>query len=234
MAVVDSLLERVKLALLYNGNGIVENFKNNSLFFYDKYTKSSKDVESINIKDIYPGGFYFFHYKDDSNWMKYSPVFVVDFKKFEDKVILFAVNFNFVPMEIRAQIFNKYILPTDFENNTFLKVNYEGMYKELLNTGFEYSLMEFNAIQLVLVHRIHLELLPRFLYSQHPINKYDPQKLIQIWQAKLSGRNERHKEVISSVLSDFYDVNNEISDKYNVLRDHIKRLQTSLNKYGKR
>ena len=50
---VDSLLERVKLALLYNGNGIVENFKNNSLFFYDKYSKSSKDVKSINIKDIY-------------------------------------------------------------------------------------------------------------------------------------------------------------------------------------
>jgi hypothetical protein len=29
--------------------------------------KSEKDVESINTKDIYPGGFYFLHYKDDSN-----------------------------------------------------------------------------------------------------------------------------------------------------------------------
>jgi hypothetical protein len=234
MAVVDSLLERVKLSLLYYGNGIVENFKNNSLFFYEKYKNSDKDVESINIKDIYPGGFYFFHYKDDSNWMKYSPVFVVDYKKFEDKVILFAVNFNFIPLEIRAQIFDKYIKPSDFVNNTFIKTNYEGMYKELLNTGFEYSLMEFNAVQLVLVHRIHLELLPRFLYAQHPINKYDPKKLIEIWSAKLSRRDERHKEIISSVLSDFYDVNNEISEKYNVLKDHIKRLQTSLNKYGKR
>jgi hypothetical protein len=228
------LLERVKLSLLYNGNGIVDNFKNNSLFFYEKYNKSDKDVESINIKDIYPGGFYFFHYKDDSNWMKYAQVFIADFKIFEDKVIFFAVNFNFIPMEIRAQIFDKYILPEDFEKNNFLKVNYEGMYKELLKSGFEYALVEFNAAQLVLVHRIHLELLPRFLYSQHPINKYDPKELVKKWQAKLSTRNERHKEVISSILSDFYDVNNEISDKYNVMRDHIKRLQTSLNKYGKR
>jgi hypothetical protein len=30
------LMERVKLSL-YNGNGIPDNFKNNSLFFYDKY-----------------------------------------------------------------------------------------------------------------------------------------------------------------------------------------------------
>jgi hypothetical protein len=228
------LLERIKLSLLYNGNGIVENFKNNSDFFYEKYQKSDKYVESINIKDVYPGGFYFFHYKDDSNWMKYAPVFIADFKNFEDKVIFFAVNFNFIPIEIRAQIFDKYILPTDFEKNNFLKVNYEGMYKELLNSGFEYALMEFNAAQLVLVHRIHLELLPRFLYSQHPINKYDPKKLAMMWQAKLGGRSQRHKEIISSIISEFYDVNNEISDKYNVMRDHIKRLQTSLNKYGKR
>ena len=65
------LLERVKLNLLVNGNGIVENFKNNSLFFYEKYNQSSPDCQSINISDIYPGGFYFFHYLDDSNWMKY-------------------------------------------------------------------------------------------------------------------------------------------------------------------
>jgi hypothetical protein len=228
------LLERVKLNLLVNGNGIVENFKNNSLFFYEKYQKSDKDVLSINISDIYPGGFYFFTYLDDSNWMKYSPVFVADFKKFDDKVILFAINFNFIPMEIRVMLFDKFILPEDFDKNRLLKVNYNGMYDEIRKLGFEYALMEFNAIQLVRVHRISLDLLPRFLYSQHPINKYDPNKLIQIWEAKIGKRDERHNELMTSALNDFYDVNSEISDKYNVMKDHIKRLQTSLTKYGKR
>jgi hypothetical protein len=227
------LLERVKLNLLYNGDGIADNFKNNSLFFYEKYRNSDKDVTTINIKDIYPGGFYFFHYKDDSNWMKYAPVFVVDFKKFDDKVILFCVNFNFIPIEIRTQLFDDYIKKDDFEKDSLLKVDFEGMYKQLLRFGFEYSLMEFNAVQLVLVHKINLELLPRFLYSQHPINKYDPKKLVQIWQAKLDKREQRHKEIISSILSDFYDVNKEISDKYDLMKNHIKRLQTSLTKYGK-
>ncbi len=227
------LLERVKLNLLVNGNGIVENFKNNSLFFYEKYNQSSKDVQSINVKDIYPGGFYFFHYKDDSNWMKFSPVFVVDFKKFDDKLILFVVNFNFIPIEIRVMIFDKYITSDDFDKDRLLKVDYNGMYNELRKLGFEYSLIEFNAIQLVRVHKISLELLPRFLYSQHPINKYDPNKLNEIWVAKIGKRDERHKEIMASTLNEFYDVNTEISDKYNVMKDHIKRLQTSLTKYGK-
>jgi hypothetical protein len=165
--------------------------------------------------------------------MKYAPVFITDYKKFEDKIILFAVNFNFVPIEIRTKIFDNYITENDFNNNNFLKVDFEGMYKELLKTGFEYALMEFNAVQIVLVHRISLDILPRFLYSQHPINKYDPRKLIQIWQSKLDKREARHKEIISSILSDFYDVNNEISEKYTELSDHIKRLRTSMEKYGK-
>jgi hypothetical protein len=36
------LMERVKLSLLYNGNGIPDNFKNNFLFFYDKYKSLQK------------------------------------------------------------------------------------------------------------------------------------------------------------------------------------------------
>lgn len=230
---MGELLERVKLNLLVNGNGIVENFKNNSLYFYEKYQKSDKDVQSINIKDMYPGAFYFLHYLDDSNWLKFAPIFLADFKKFEDKIILFCVNFNFIPLEIRVQIFDKFITEQDFKNNSFLKVNYKGMYEQLLYSGFEYALMEFNAAQIVLVHRINLELLPRFLYSQHPKNVYDPKKLIQIWQAKLDGRAKRHQEIISTVINDFYDMNKDISEKYDVMRDHIKRLQTSLNKYGK-
>jgi hypothetical protein len=227
------LLERVKINLLVNGDGIVENFKNNSLFFYEKYNQSSKDVLSINIRDIYPGSFYFFHYLDDSNWMKYSPVFVVDFKKFDNLIVIMAVNFNFIPLEIRVMIFDKYILPEDFENDNSLKVNYKGMYDELRSIGFEYAIMEFNAIQIVKTHKISLELLPRFLYSQHPMSKYDPKKLYEIWSAKIGKRDQRHKEILSTILSDFYDVNKEISEKYNVMKDHIKRLQTSLNKYGK-
>ena len=74
------LMDKLNLSLLVNGNGVVDNFKNNSLFFYESYQKSTESIENIAISDIYPGNFYFLHYYDDSNWMKYSPVFVVDYK----------------------------------------------------------------------------------------------------------------------------------------------------------
>ena len=94
---MGELIERSKLSMLVNGDGLPDFFKNNSLFFYEKYTKSDNEVTSINVKQIYKGGFYFLHYKDDSNWMKYAPVFVTEFKNYSNTIILFCVNFNFIP-----------------------------------------------------------------------------------------------------------------------------------------
>jgi hypothetical protein len=230
---MGELIERVKLNLLVYGNGLVENFQNNSLYFYEKYQKSDKEVKNIKTSEIYPGGFYFFHYKDDSNWMKWSPVFVTSYKKFSNQIVFFAVNFNFIPLEVRAMIFDKFIREEDFEKDKFLKVTYEGMYDELKKIGFEYALMEFNSTQIVATHRIRLDAIPRFLYSQHPKNVYDPKKLIQIWQAKIETKDQRHKELMMSSIDEFYDINKEISEKYSVLNDHVKRIKKSFTKYGK-
>jgi hypothetical protein len=231
---MGALKERFNLNMLVYGNGFVENFKNNSLFFYDKYSKSDNDIKNISSKDIYPGGFYFLHYYDDSNWMKYAPIFCVDFKKISNLIIIFAVNFNFIPIEIRIGIFDKYIIDDDFEKDSFLKVDYEGMYSELKKYGFEYALMEFNLIQVNFAHKISIDMVPRFLHAQHPINKYDPNKLMEIWTAKLETRDERHKEIMAATINDFYDMTSDISDKYNVLNGHINRIQKSLEKYVKK
>jgi hypothetical protein len=112
-----------------------------------------------------------------------------------------------------------------------LEVDFKGMYTELLRYGFEYSIQEYNVSQIIQIHRISLNILPTFLYSSHPLNKYDPKKLMEIWESKLANKEKRHQEISLSLLSEFYDVNNEIDSKYQVLRDHIKRLQDSFNKF---
>jgi hypothetical protein len=230
---MGELIERVKLNLLVYGDGIVENFKNNSLYFYEKYQKSDKSVKNVSVKDIVPGGFYFLHYEDKSNWMKFSPVFVASYKKFANQIVFFAVNFNFIPLEVRAMIFDNYILEDDFKSNKLLKVTYEGMYDELIRLGFEYSLMEFNGSQIKAAHRIELDSIPRFLYSQHPINKYDPKKLMQIWEAKISTKDQRHKEIMMSSIDEIYDIDHEISEKYSVLKNHVQRIRNSFKKFGR-
>lgn len=176
--------------------------------------------------------FYHFEYLDDSNWMKWSPVFVSDFKKVGNKIVFFAVNFNFIPLEVRALIFDKYMIEENFEKNTPLEVSYTGVYDELRRNGFEYSLVEYDASLLNKVHRIHMETVPRFLISQHPKNKYDPKALFNIWKVKIDNRDKRNQEMMKLSTDDFFNFRKEISDKYEVLKKHIQRIHNNQKKYG--
>jgi hypothetical protein len=229
---MGKLKERVKLSLKVHGTNMVDAFKKNSLFFYEKYTKTSNDILNIPIKNLQAGGFYFLHYLDESNWMQYSPIFLVDFKKFENKIILLAINFNFIPLEVRVLIFDPYITEKDLEDDNLLKVDYEFVYTTLRKVGFEYALMEFDASRIKLVHKISLKLLPRFLYHQHPINVYDPNKLMQIWNAKIEKRDQRHQEIILSTLDEFYKASDELMEKFDVLKKHVQRLQRNVRKFS--
>lgn len=230
---MGELLERVKLSKLVYGNGEAENFKNNSLFFFERYKESNEVVTAIQRGEIQFGGFYFLHYLDDSNWMRYSPVFTVSFKKFDNLIILLALNFNFIPLEIRVTIFDKFIKKEDFENDNLLEVDFQGVYKELIKWGFEYAIVEYNIAQIERVHKIKMNLVPRFLMSGHPINKYDPVKLYEIWKAKFDQHLKRHQEISQLLMDELYAIESDISEDYTLLKDHIKRIQRSYQKYGK-
>lgn len=231
---MGELVDRIGLRMLVDGDGLADNFKNNSLYFYDKYQKSDKNVRAVGVNDILPGNFYHFHYLDSSNWMMFSPVFVTNFKKISNQIIIFGVNFNFIPLEVRAYLFDNFMIEEDFEKDRPLKVNYDGMYSELIKYGFEYALVEYNALQIKMVHRIEMDSVPRFLISAHPKNKYDPGKLFDIWQVKLKDKDKRNQEIMNSTIDDFFDTKGEINEKYVVLKKHIQRIQTNLRKFGNR
>ena len=44
---MGELVDRIGLRMLVDGDGLADNFKKNSLYFYDKYQKSYKSVKSI-------------------------------------------------------------------------------------------------------------------------------------------------------------------------------------------
>lgn len=229
------LAELVKLNLLVYGDDVVSAYANNTQHFFDKYRASDENVRNTRVGEIKPGLFYFFHYMDDSAWMRYAPVFVVDFKKFDGMVVLNCVNMNFLPLQTRVSLFDPFIREKDFDNKNFIiKSNYDNVYRELKKSRFEWSLMEFNAAQIVSAHRISMFSLPRFLYSGHPKAKYDPTKLLQIWKKKYAEQDKRDKEMMSASIDEFYDAQKEIGDKYSVLKGHIKRLRKSNRKYGSR
>jgi len=229
---MGALLDRVSKSMKEFGGNQVDFYKKNSIFMLDKYSKSDELCRAISPLDIQVGRFYHLQYLDDSNWMKYSPIFCVDYKKLNQITIFIGINFNFIPLEIRSGIFDKYITEKDFEENRSLKVDFKGAYVELLRHGFEYSMVEYNLSQIKIAHNIGLELLPRFLYSSYPKNKYDPNKLMEIWTSKIKTREKRHQEITLSVLSDFYKIGSKIDQKYESLSGHIERIRKSFIKFG--
>lgn len=235
---MGALNERIKLNQLVYGKDLGDYFKNNSLYMYEQYQTTNEMCQVQTPDKISQGGFYFIHYKDDSNWMRYSLIFCADYRKLNNLTIVLGVNLNFIPIDIRSRFFDQFIQEKDFKNNIYLPVDFKTVYTELLKIGFEYSIVEYTLPQIISVHRINLELLPRFLYSTFPKNKYDPNKLMEIWAAKIKNKKYRHQEIIFSKLDEFFDPNKslemgETGNKYQYLEKHIQRLQKSYEKYGK-
>lgn len=229
---MGELLERSDLGRLVYGAGLFENYKNNSLYFYEKYSKSDEYVTNINPGSVQIGGFYHLHYMDDSNWMKYSPIFTVDFKRFGNMIMIFGVNMNFLPIEVRIAMFDKFIIEDDFEKDRLLAVSFEGVYDELRKFGFEYAIVEYNLAQVKLVHKINMEVVPRFLYAGHPKNIYDPKKLYEIWKAKIKNRSQRDSDMSKYLVDDFTKMREEFETELTSLKGHIERLRRSVDKYG--
>lgn len=222
------LIDTIKIE---SGGNIVKYYKENTVMLYNKYRNPDELVKAISVGKMAEGQFYFLMYYDESNWMQFSPIFFVDHKEFEDKVIGYGVNMNFIPLEYRAALFDKIIHNLDDENQV-RGMNFEGMYKQLLKLGYEYALVEYDMSRIKQAYHIKLQILPKFLYSSYPKNKYDPQKLYSIWKKKLEKREQRHQEIIQQLSSDFYKVTEEIEMKYDVLSDHMKRVQRNHKKFG--
>jgi len=210
-------------------------YKENTMFFSPAYTKPNTDnvVTNINKGKMMKGRFYFLHYADDSNWMKYSPILAVDFKRFNNMIVIQAVNLNFIPLRERGLFFDRLI--KNFEKDDQLNwINYQKIYSELLRIGYEYALVEYNLALVKTVHKIDITIIDRFIYSGYVKNKYDPKKLYEIWVAKLETKAARHEEIIKFMLDDFYKMDEELRNEYSELKGHIERVQKNLSKYGGR
>ena len=51
---MGELIDRIGLRMLVDGDGLADNYKNNSVYFYEKYQKSDANVTAIDISNIIP------------------------------------------------------------------------------------------------------------------------------------------------------------------------------------
>lgn len=224
-----------KIEELLKNRNEAEFFKENSMSLYDDFKKGNGDVNIIPVSKMYKGGVYFLLYQDESNWMKYSPILAADIR---DKRIIFGINFNFLPLDIRVDVFDN--ITTSMEDNNdqgkgttpYNQITFEKAYKLLLRHGFEYAIVEYDISRIERVYEIEYDAVSYFVYSQYPSNIYDPIKLYSIWEAKLEKRPERHQEMIVKLVKDFYDVTDELIDSSEALKGHFQRLKRNFEKFG--
>lgn len=208
--------EKYKLSLLLNGNGVLDNYVNNTNYFYSQYQKTSKDILSIKMEQMFIGYFYFILNNIDSEpYMKYCPIFVVDFRKVNNIIVVFAINFNIIPVDIRPYIVDEMIDKNIFDNNQRVDITYEKAYNILLKYGFEYSIVEYLPQDIVRVHKISMNILPRFICSGYPIVKYDHRKLYNIWMNALKTRDKRYNEMKYKLVSELEIVKKNMNENYN-------------------
>ena len=208
-------------------------YKDNTMNFYNLYqSPDNKKVRTVNIGNVVKGRFYFIKYLDKSNWMMYSPVMVCDFV---DGRMIFAINFNFIPLEIRMAIFDQYTKKTEykgFNETPYPVMTFENAYKLLIRFGYEYAIVEYEVSRVELLYEINPDMTLEFLFSGYPLNKYDPDKLYSIWLKKMETKEQRHQEMIEKIASDFYNVTDELIESAGALKGHFKRLKSNYDAFG--
>ena len=230
------LNELVKLNVLVRGTDELDAYIKNTKYFTSRYQTQSSDKDILNVvrSKIVPGQFYFFEYLHDSNWFRYSPVFVIDYKVSNGLTILRCINMNFLPLKFRVALFDPYLREHDFENYNFvLKTKYDVVEKELLKFRYNFALKMYNVGQIIRAYRISINFLPIFLYSGHVDAKYDPGQLKQIWDSQNKVAEQREKEMMSATMDDYTDLTKDISGKFDVLKNDVMTFRNSLRKYGK-
>ncbi len=248
---MGELMNRCKISLLPFGNTLLEDYNNNNAFFYKKYRDSDSEVRNVRITDVFPGKFYFFELdkNETSNWIRYSPTFVISNSFFANKLsedtkakveksnmnnpgavinMIQVVNMNFLPFEIRVALFDKFMVEDDFEKDRALPVDFAGIHNELRNYGFEYAITHYPTHRIVNAWSIDMKLVPRFLFSSSPINKYDPKALYSIWKSKINKSQQRDQEMRKLTTDDFMKPIEEIEDKFKVLTESIIRIQNRI------
>lgn len=209
--------------------GKVNLFKENSTKFFNLYQKPDGElVRGVPMDSLIEGRFYFIIYKDDSNWMKFAPIFFIDHAIYKSIKIFYGVNLNFLPLEIRVNAFDNVYDPN--KPDCFRGINFEKAYKLLLKFGFEYGINEFDSRRIQRIYEIDMSNLADFIMSGYPANKYDPKKLYDIWEKKLETKEARHQAFIQATLQTFYDTENAVGEP-DVLKDRIKRIQAGTKKY---
>ena len=159
----------------YNENIKVLKDDSTTQLFTTAFKKPTWQLKPTNINKLRKGCFYIIKYNYNGNKI-WSPILTLDYKVKENKNILFAINFDYLPYKYKIIFVNRLLKMNsrdvdknrDIENvleEKNLEFTTEGVYRWLQTNGRkEYSLTAFDVLKIEQVYAVSTTLLDRFIF----------------------------------------------------------------------
>lgn len=212
-------------------------------WLFNKLRDNDKKVVKVGLDKIRIGQFYFMRYdlkglNKSSRLEQFVPMMVVDYKPAIDKKVLWILNLNFIPINLKESFFSSFLdnyqstLDNNFEakdwnNETPLpSINYENIWKQLLSFGFEYTIREIRLDLINDIHGVSTDYL-HFLTTQNTqaLTGVDEAKLNEIWITKLKNESLGDRvEDLTKIKSNYENILNELADKFKDLNKKLNGI----------
>lgn len=195
----------------------------------------------VSPSDILIGSFYFMKYdyqkiNKSSKMEQNVPMLVVDYKPDIDKKVLYVLNMNFLPINIKQAFFSEL---TDTYSSVFdynqtvndvskekqLNINYKIMWDLLIKYAFEYCIREIR-VELIndLFHVSSNDLHILTSVNTQALTGVDEGKLNEIWITKLKNESFTDRlDELTTIKTNYYKILEELQEKFKYLNNFLKR-----------
>lgn len=222
----------------------VPNYNNESTkWLFNKIRKQDKDFIQIGLDKLYLGKFYFMQYdlkklNKSTKLEQFVPMMVVDYKPAIDTKVMWVLNMNFMPNNIKEAFFssfldkNQNVLETNLSAKDWTKelpipnINYKKMWNELIPFGFEYAIRE---IRVDLINNLWGVSSKDVVYlttlNTQVITGVDDNKLNEIWITKLKNENlEDRVNELKNIKTNYENILKDLANKFKSLNKNLKGI----------
>ncbi len=222
----------------------VPNYNNESTkWLFNKIRKPDNDFVPTGLDNLYLGKFYFMQYdlkklNKSSKLEQFVPMMVVDYKPAIDTRVMWVLNLNFMPTNIKEAFFSSFLdknqstLDLNSESKDWTQeqplpnINYQRMWGELIPFGFEYAIRE---IRVDLINNLwgvsSKDISFLSTVNTQVLTGVDEGKLNEIWVTKLKNENlENRVNELKTIKTNYENIIKELADKFKSLNNNLKGI----------
>jgi hypothetical protein len=187
------------------------------------YQLTKTGTARVSPNNFIKGKFYFITYDSkkinkSSRMEQMVPIVFVDYKENIDSRVLYILNLNFIPLNIKEAIFANYFQGS---NN----INYSSMYTFLLKYGAEYAIREIRVELLENIYSVSDEdAIYLITANTKALTGVDEKKLSDIWLTKLKkdSLGERLDELKDK--ADYEKIIEELKETFKFLDKYLNSI----------